>query len=47
MLEVGVFGYFKEYSQGMKSHFAGEDVEKIGCVLSGKVKITFGVGGRR
>ncbi len=47
LLEVGALGQFKEYSQAGKTHFAGDQPEKIGCVLSGRVKITFGLGGRR
>jgi CRP-like cAMP-binding protein len=41
LLDLTVQSHIKEYSQGSITHACGEDIEAVGCVLSGKVKLSF------
>ena len=44
LLDLAAQSSVKEYPQGMFTHSCGEDVERIGHVLRGKVKLTFPTG---
>jgi hypothetical protein len=41
LLDLAVQSQIKEYHQSSVTHTFGEDVDNIGCVLNGKVKLTF------
>jgi hypothetical protein len=41
LLELAVQSRIQEYSQGSATHSFGEEVEAIGCVLAGRVKLSF------
>ena len=41
LLDLAAQSSIKEYPQGMFTHSCGQDVEMIGHVLKGKVKLTF------
>lgn len=41
LLDLTAQSHIKQYSQGGVTHVCGEDVEEIGCVLSGKVKLSY------